>query len=81
MIKLVRNTLGKGLILVDKDGGKISWQFSVELEKIQREEGLRLGNKLKRSHIEFRQQVMKVSFAAQALSKSVADAIQHAKKS
>ena len=24
MIKLVRNTLGKGLILVDKDGGKIS---------------------------------------------------------
>ena len=44
MIKLERNTLGKGLILVDKDGGKISWQYIVDLEKIQRVEGLRLGN-------------------------------------
>ena len=80
MIKLVRNTLGKGLILIDKDGGKISWQYIVELEKIQRQEGLRLGNKLKRSHIDFRQQVMKVSLATQALSKSRADAIEHCNK-
>ena len=43
MIKLVRNTLGKGLILVDKDGGKMSWQYIVDLEKLQRKEGLRLG--------------------------------------
>ena len=44
MIKLVRNTLGKGLVLVDKDGGKVSWQYIVQLENLQREEGLRLGN-------------------------------------
>ena len=43
MIKLIRNTLGKGLILVDGDGGKISWEYIKELDKLQTEEGFRLG--------------------------------------
>ena len=53
MIKLVRNTLGHGHVLVDSDEGRISWDFIVSLEKLQREEGLKLGNKLTRNHINF----------------------------
>ena len=41
MLKLIRNTLGEGGVLVDKDGGKIKWQYLVELESIQAKEGLR----------------------------------------
>ena len=76
MLKLVRNTLAEKGILVDKDGGKILWQYLVDLERLQNEEGLRLGNKLKKAHIQWKQQKMKVNLAAQSLSASVADAIE-----
>ena len=52
MLKLVCNTLADGGILKDKDGNKIIWQYLVELHKLQTAEGLRLGNKLKSSHLE-----------------------------
>ena len=42
---------------------------------MQEKEGLRLGNKLKLSHIQWWQQKMKVNLAAQTFSASVADAI------
>lgn len=77
MLKLVRNTLGSYGTLVDKDGGKICWKYIVELQKLQDEEGLRLGNKLKFAHIKWQQQKMKVDHAAQSLSSSVADAIEY----
>ena len=41
MLKLVRNTLGSGGIIVDKDGNKIRWKYIEELESIQSKEGLR----------------------------------------
>ncbi|KAG1672898.1 DNA transposase THAP9 [Nymphon striatum] len=77
MLKLVRNTLGQGGILMDKDGNKIYWNYIVELQKLQDKEGLRLGNKLKAAHIKWHQQKMKVSLAAQVFSASVADAIEY----
>ena len=77
MLKLVRNTLAEKGILVDKDGGKILWQYLVDLERLQNDEGLRLGNKLKKAHIQWKQQKMKVNLAAQSLSSSVADAIEY----
>lgn len=77
MLKLVRNTLGQGGILMDKDGSKIYWNYIVELQKLQDKEGLRLGNKLKAAHIKWYQQKMKVNLAAQAFSSSVADAIEY----
>ena len=77
MLKLVRNTLGDGGILMDKNGNKIYWQFVANLQKLQEEEGLRLGNKLKLAHIQWRQQKMKVNLAAQLFSSSVADAIDY----
>ena len=77
MLKLVRNTLAEKEIIVNKDGGKILWQYLVHLEKLQNDEGLRLGNKLKKAHIQWKQQKMKVNLAAQSLSSSVADAIEY----
>ena len=77
MLKLVRNTLGEGGILVDKNGCTISWQYITELHKLQENEGLRLGNKVRTAHIQWRQQKMKVNLAAQTFSSSVADAIEY----
>ena len=77
MLKLVRNTLGTGGILVDKDGNKVCWQYLSALQKLQDEEGLRLGNKLKLAHIRWQQQKMKVNLAAQTFSSSVADAMEY----
>ena len=77
MLKLVRNTLGDGSIFIDKNGNKIQWQYIAKLQKLQDEEGLRLGNKLKLAHIQWRQQKMKVNLAAQSFSSSVADAIEY----
>ena len=77
MLKLIRNTLGDGGILYDKDGKTIAWAYLIELQKLQEKEGLRLGNKLKLSHIQWWQQKMKVNLAAQTFSASVADAIDY----
>eukprot|EP00112_Aurelia_sp_Birch-Aquarium-sp1_P019768 Seg4956.1 transcript_id=Seg4956.1/GoldUCD/mRNA.D3Y31 product="DNA transposase THAP9" protein_id=Seg4956.1/GoldUCD/D3Y31 len=77
MLKLVRNTLGNGGIFIDKNGNKIYWQYVEKLPKLQDQEGLRLGNKLKLAHIQWRQQKMKVNLAAQSFSSSVADAMDY----
>ena len=70
-------TLGSYGTLIDNEGDKICWKYIVELQKLQDDEGLRLGNKLKLAHIKWEQQKMKVDLAAQALSASVADAIEY----
>ncbi|XP_060760936.1 uncharacterized protein LOC132870934 [Neoarius graeffei] len=76
MLKLIRNTLASGWVLTNHEGGKISWNFINELHKLQEEEGLLLGNKLRPAHVQWEKQKMKVNLAAQALSSSVADAIE-----
>ncbi|KAL3217407.1 hypothetical protein MRX96_032409 [Rhipicephalus microplus] len=53
----------------------IKWAYIVALEALQRSEGLRLGNKLTKVHVQWEKQKMKVRYAAQALSSSVADAL------
>ena len=73
----MQKTFGELGTLVSRDGGKISWQFLVELHNLQDTEGLRLANKLKKTHINWKQQKMKVSLAAQALSSSVENAIKY----
>ena len=77
MLKLVHNTLADGGTLRYEEGSKIYWNCVVELHKLQTSEGLRRGNKVKKAHIEWRQQKMKVNLAAQASSSSVADALQY----
>ena len=72
MLKLVRNILSDVGITVDSAGNKVLWQY-VEYDA----EGLRLGNKLKISHIRWRQEKIKVRPSVQTFSSSVADAIDY----
>ena len=76
ILKLVRNTLATQKIITDGNGGNIRWELIEELHKIQDEEGLRLGNRLRGAHIQWEKQKMKVNLAAQTISASVADAIE-----
>jgi hypothetical protein len=52
-------------------------KFLVELHKLQEKMGLHLANKLSSTHINWKQQPMKVKLAVQTLSRSVADAIDY----
>jgi hypothetical protein len=64
MSSVIRNTLAEWGIFIDKYGGKIQWEYVIQLQKLQDEEGFRLGNKLKKAHINWKQQKMKVNLAA-----------------
>ncbi|KAL3199572.1 hypothetical protein MRX96_001334 [Rhipicephalus microplus] len=75
MIKLIRNSLANLSYIVDAEGKHIKWAYIVALEALQRSEGLQLGNKLTKVHVQWEKQKMKVRYAAQALSSSVADAL------
>ena len=63
--------------LKDKDGNVINWRFLEELHKLQDSEGLHLANKLRARYIGWKSQKMKVNLAVQALSSSVADALEY----
>ena len=76
MLKLVRNCLGEKKSVVDSENNLVNWKFITELHNLQDAEGLHLGNKLRSSHINYFTRKMKVSLAAQVLSKSVADSLQ-----
>lgn len=73
MLKLVRNTIGERSI--SSNQGPIKWDYINALYSLQESEGLRLANKLTKGHIQWSDQKMKVRFAAQTLSESVAIAI------
>lgn len=75
MIKLVRNVLGSKEILYDGEKKPIKWEYIVELEKLQTKEGLMAGTKLRKRHIQFGSEKMKVKLATQTLSDGVADAL------
>lgn len=77
MIKLIRNAFGEKKILIDAEGNKINWSFIEELNKLQESEGLHLGNKLRKAHLFFFKQKMKVKLAVQLLSASVADSLSY----
>lgn len=75
-LKNIRNALGELGLILDEDNNRIEWRFIKALALLQQEEGLRLGNKLRTVHIDFKKMIMKVYLAAQTLSSSVADAIE-----
>ena len=81
MLKLARNALEAYGSFVDGNGNKIKWQHIKELQKLQENEGLTLGNKLSSQHEQFQKHKMNVRLAAQTLSSSVANAIQFLDKS
>ena len=75
MLKLARNTLASLSSFTDSNGEEVKWIFFQNLNTIQEEEGLKLGNKLSSQHLQFEKHKMNVRLAAQTLSSSVADAI------
>lgn len=75
MIKLVRNTFGEKQLLLNSNNEQINFKFIKELLTLQENEGFHLGNKLKKNHVFFFRQKMKVKLATQLLSKSVADTL------
>lgn len=53
----------------------ISWKCIVDLYEEQKKNGFTLANKLTKQHVLFEKNKMKVKYAAQVLSNSVADAL------
>lgn len=78
MIKLVRNTFGEKKIFQHKND-YIKFDFVETLFVLQEQEGCHLANKLRKQHIFYFKQKMKVKLATQLLSKSVADALKFCK--
>ncbi|KAM7282812.1 hypothetical protein ISCGN_000048 [Ixodes scapularis] len=75
MLKLMRNLLAEKELIRDGAGRTVAWHYIMCLDRLQQKEGLHAGNKLRRRHIDFHQQKMKVSLAAQTLSRSVSCAL------
>ena len=61
--------------MIDINGGIIDFGFVEALNMLQEKEGLHLGTKLRKQHINFFKQKMKVRLATQLLSRSVSDAL------
>ncbi|XP_022169295.1 uncharacterized protein LOC111033041, partial [Myzus persicae] len=78
MIKLIRNAFGEKQIL-QHENRFIKFDFIERLFLLQEKEGCHLANKLRKQHICFLKQKMKVKLATQLLSKSVADALKFCK--
>ena len=74
LVKLVRNCLAT-LGTIYHNGEQISWSFIDKLYKFQQKDNLHLANKLRTKHVQWKRHKMNVKVAVQALSSSVADAI------
>ena len=75
MLKLARNAMAHIGSFVDDEGHLVQWKYVEELQKLQAQEGLTLGNKLSSNHLKFKKHKMNVRLAVQTLSSSVANAI------
>ncbi|EFN84445.1 THAP domain-containing protein 9 [Harpegnathos saltator] len=75
MLKLIRNAFASKKMLWDKNGELINWAFIVALVQLQETEELHAGTKIRRRHLNWQKEKMKVSLAAQVLSTSVANAL------
>lgn len=63
-------------IFKTKSGEEIKWEFFIKLLELQENIGLRFANKLSPSHVNFLNNKMKVKYAVQTFSSSVADAME-----
>lgn len=60
--------------------GDIDWKYIVNLNTVQEEMGMKFANKLSPTHINYKNNIMKVKLAVQTLSSRVADAIEYLMK-
>ena len=73
VMKLIRNAWGDHhKKLKDSNGEIIDWQYILELYKLQNRTQLKCANKLTQNHVFFSNVKMKVKYATQLLSRSVA---------
>lgn len=75
MIKLIRNLLGDYGILFNGNGESIKWNYFTELVKLQESHDLHPAIKIRRRHLNYHKEKMKVKLAVQTFSDSVADAL------
>lgn len=76
MIKLVRNIFAsRGIIYTNN--GKIKWDYIKNLESLQSKNELHLGNKLRKNHIMYNNNKMRVKLAVQTISTKVADSLRY----
>lgn len=75
MLKLVRKTLAANWFFTDMNGHTISWKYLILLVEKQDEKGLHLAIKIRRKHINFTNEKMKVRLTAQTFSSSIANAL------
>jgi hypothetical protein len=61
--------------MLDWNNNEIQWQHIVDLYEFQKTQGFRLANKVTKQHIRFEKNPMKVKYAVQVLSQSVANAL------
>ena len=75
VLKLIRNALASGVDtgedMCDSEENVISWTFLQHLVNFQEMQGLHAGNKLRRQHINWKDNKMNVRIAAQTLSSSL----------
>ena len=71
----MRNALGSWKTLIDGKNNVIRWQHIVDLYEYQKNNGFTLANKLTKQHVSFEKKTMKVKYAVQVLSQSVANAL------
>lgn len=76
MIKLVRNTFGEKKELIDCNNEIISFKYIELLLVSQEKEQCHLANKLKKVHVFYFKNKMKVKLATQLLSSSVANSLE-----
>lgn len=73
VLKLFRGCLATHQLYFDNKS--ICWNFIVELQKMQMEKDINLGNKLRAQHINYSTRPMNVRLADETMSMSVADGI------
>jgi hypothetical protein len=73
MPHVVRNVLGEGLYFVNENGKNICFR---DLVSLQEEKDLHLANKIRRRHVNFQGEKMKVKLAVQTFSSEVAEALE-----
>lgn len=77
MIKLVRNCIGNKKTIYDYQNNEIKWKFFEDLVALQTSQNVNFGNKITKTHIDYKANKMNVSLATQTISNSVAASFEY----
>lgn len=80
MLKLLQNTLAALKVVKDGEGGQSRWAYLTAFHDLQKKDGLHAGNKLRTAPVNWDNQRMKVSIAAQAINASAVNALRFCDK-